>query len=128
MSAASVVRVQSRSGVQACPTPESGRPSRGRSSTERRARNTMSHMTKASVGALMRHRAQVLQQLEQGNELAITKHGRVVARLVPGTLSLQDVHLPDSAARMQELLLKATDGASASWGVSTAPQADRRRR
>ena len=62
----------------------------------------MSNM-KASVRELQHHLAEMLDRVRQGSEVAITKRGKVVARLVPANQAPENLEWPDSAARMKRL-------------------------
>jgi prevent-host-death family protein len=44
-----------------------------------------------SVAELRKDLAQVLRQVEQGREVAVTRSGRLVARLVPATAAREDL-------------------------------------
>jgi len=70
-------------------------------------------MKTASVREVQHDLAAVLAMVARGQEIAVTKRGRVVARIVPARAKPGTVVWPDSAARMKRL------GRSA--GRGTAP-------
>ena len=63
----------------------------------------MSHMKTASVREVQHNLAAVLEMVSRGQEIAVTKRGRVIARIVPARDTGGRVEWPDSAARMKRL-------------------------
>lgn len=63
----------------------------------------MSHMKTASVREVQHNLAAVLELVSRGQEIAVTKRGRVVARIVPARNRRGRVEWPDSATRMKRL-------------------------
>lgn len=71
----------------------------------------MSNMKTASIRQVQHDLARVIAEVQKGQEIAVTKHGRVVARLVPAQ-SKRAAQWPDSEARMTALMSgKAVEGA-----------------
>ncbi|MBC7543867.1 MAG: type II toxin-antitoxin system prevent-host-death family antitoxin [Candidatus Sericytochromatia bacterium] len=62
-------------------------------------------MTEITVSDLRQHLPAYLRRVQDGEELAITSHGRVIARLVPD----QDPHVA-AKARLAKLRARATVG------------------
>ena len=60
---------------------------------------TLDMMT-ASVREVQHNLASVLEMVSRGQEIAVTKRGRVIARIVPARDARQVVAWPDAAARM----------------------------
>jgi prevent-host-death family protein len=60
-------------------------------------------MKTASVREVQHNLAAVLDMVSGGQEIAVTKRGRVIARIVPARRSAGPVEWPDSAARMKRL-------------------------
>jgi prevent-host-death family protein len=63
----------------------------------------MSYMRTASVREVQHNLAAVLEMVSRGQEIAVTKRGRVIARIVPARATAGRVQWPDSAARMKRL-------------------------
>jgi antitoxin (DNA-binding transcriptional repressor) of toxin-antitoxin stability system len=61
-------------------------------------------MKTATVRQVQHGLAAVLSEVQKGREIAITKRGKVIARLVPATGAKGPVRWPDSARRMKELM------------------------
>ena len=75
----------------------------------------MSNMKTATVREVQHGLASVLSQVQKGQEIAVTKRGKVIARIVPATRSKGRLRWPDSAGRMKELMAGApVTGAPAS--------------
>jgi prevent-host-death family protein len=72
-------------------------------------------MKTASVREVQHNLAAVLEMVSRGQEIAVTKRGRVIARIVPARDRRQRVEWPDSAGRMKRLGRDA--------GRGTAPSA-----
>jgi prevent-host-death family protein len=70
----------------------------------------MSHMKTASVREVQHNLAAVLEMVSHGQEIAVTKRGRVIARIVPARAKAGRVQWPDSAARMNRLGRDAARG------------------
>ena len=70
----------------------------------------MSHMKTASVREVQHNLAAVLEMVSGGQEIAVTKRGRVIARIVPARRKTGPVKWPDSAARMKRLGKDAARG------------------
>ena len=62
----------------------------------------MHHMRKATVRDLRYHFPDVETQLQEGEEIQITKHKRVIARLIPERAASAP-HLPAFAARLAKI-------------------------
>ena len=60
-------------------------------------------MKTVSVRELQYNLATVLQQVSRGEEIAVTRHGRLIAHIVPARAQTGPVDWPDSAARMKRL-------------------------
>jgi len=60
-------------------------------------------MKTASVREVQHNLASVLEMVSRGQEIAVTKRGRVIARIVPARDARQVVAWPDAAARMKRL-------------------------
>lgn len=73
----------------------------------------MSYMKTASVREVQHNLASVLDMVSRGQEIAVTRRGRVVARIVPAR-STASVQWPDSTARMKRLGPDAKRGAAPS--------------
>jgi len=81
----------------------------------RRMLDTMSNMKTVTVREVQHGLAAVLAEVQRGQEIAVTKRGQVVARIVPATAARGRLRWPDSAARMERLLAGLeTKGASPS--------------
>lgn len=63
----------------------------------------MSNMKSATIRQVQHGLAEVITEVQKGQEIAITKHGKVVARLVPVERTMSSVGWPDSQARMKAL-------------------------
>ena len=74
----------------------------------------MSNMKTASVREVQHNLASVIEAVAQGQEIAITKRGKIVARIVPARATARQVAWPDSAARMKRLGRDASRGTPAS--------------
>ncbi len=68
----------------------------------------MSNMKTATVREVQHGLASVLSQVQNGQEIAVTKHGKVIARIVPATHTKGRLRWPDSATRMKQLMSGAT--------------------
>jgi antitoxin (DNA-binding transcriptional repressor) of toxin-antitoxin stability system len=64
----------------------------------------MSHMKTATVREVQHGLSSVLSQVQKGQEFAVTKRGKVIARIVPATRSSGRLRWPDSAGRMKRLM------------------------
>jgi prevent-host-death family protein len=72
----------------------------------------MSNMKTVTVREVQHGLAGVLSEVRKGQEFAVTKHGKVVARIVPAMGSQAPLRWPDSASRMKRLMSgAATQGA-----------------
>jgi prevent-host-death family protein len=60
-------------------------------------------MKSATIRQVQHELAEVISEVQKGQEIAITKHGKVVARLVPVGRTKSSVVWPDSQARMKAL-------------------------
>ena len=67
-----------------------------------------------SIGAFeaKTHLSELLNRVEQGEHITITKHGRPVARLVPATEMAPDMNWPDFWERVNSRLVTLTPGSS----------------
>ena len=63
----------------------------------------MSNMKTATVRQVQHGLAHVISEVQKGQEIAITKRGKVVARIVPAARPRASVAWPDSQARMAVL-------------------------
>jgi prevent-host-death family protein len=63
----------------------------------------MSNMKTATVREVQHGLASVLSQVQNGQEIAVTKHGKVIARIVPATRTKGRLRWPDSAASLKQL-------------------------
>lgn len=68
----------------------------------------MSNMKTATVREVQHGLATVLSQVQKGQEIAVTKHGKVIAHIVPATRAKSRLRWPDSANRMKQLMSGAT--------------------
>ncbi len=66
-------------------------------------------MKRASVREVQHGLARILDQVSEGQEIVVTRRGKVVARIVPSLPSRKPLAWPDSAARLKRL---AADGAT----------------
>ena len=71
-------------------------------------------MKTATVRHVQHNLAAVLEVVRKGQEIAITKRGTIVARIVPARKAKGAVTWPDSAARMKRLGARAARGTPAS--------------
>lgn len=76
--------------------------------------NMRSSAKTVSVREVQHNLARVLEQVGMGQEIAVTKRGRVVARIVPARTTRAAVAWPDSAARMKRLPAGVSSGTPAS--------------
>jgi prevent-host-death family protein len=67
-------------------------------------------MKTASVREVQHNLAAVLEMVSRGQAIAVTKRGRVIARIVPARDRRERVGWPDSAARMKRLGRHAARG------------------
>jgi prevent-host-death family protein len=74
----------------------------------------VSNMKTATVRHVQHNFAAVLEAVRKGQEIAITKRGTVVARIVPARKAKGPITWPDSAARMKRLGPRAATGTPAS--------------
>lgn len=70
--------------------------------------DTMSNMKTATVRQVQHALASVLAEVQKGQEIAVTRRGKIVARIVPATGAQGRLRWPDSAARMNRLMSGAT--------------------
>jgi prevent-host-death family protein len=63
----------------------------------------MSNMKTATVRQVQHTLAYVISEVQKGQEIAVTKHGKVVARIVPASRPKGPLRWPDSQARMNAL-------------------------
>ena len=75
---------------------------------------TASNSIGTSVGAFeaKTHLSELLNRVEQGEHVTITKHGRPVARLVPATEMAPDMNWPDFWEGVNSRLVTLTPGSS----------------
>ena len=71
--------------------------------TEALRLDTVSNMKKASVREVQHNLAAVLDLVARGQQVAVTKRGHVIAKIVPAEPVRAAVTWPDSAARMKRL-------------------------
>jgi prevent-host-death family protein len=67
-------------------------------------------MKTASVREVQHNLASVLEMVSRGQEIAVTKRGRVIARIVPARDHRLRVEWPDAVARMRRLGRDAAGG------------------
>ena len=67
-------------------------------------------MKTVSVREVQHNLAAVLEMVSHGQEVAVTKRGRVIARIVPARDRRKRVEWPDAAARMKRLGRDAARG------------------
>jgi prevent-host-death family protein len=60
----------------------------------------------ATVREVQHNLARILDRVRGGEEIAVTKRGKVIARIVPGAPSKAAAAWPDSLARMRRLGLR----------------------
>jgi prevent-host-death family protein len=65
-------------------------------------------MKTATVREVQHGLANVLSQVQKGQEFAVTKHGKVIARIVPANQTKGRLRWPNSAVRMKQLMSGAT--------------------
>lgn len=63
----------------------------------------MSNMKSASIRQVMHGLSSILADVRRGQEIAITKRGEVIARIVPARTPTAGLSWPDSSARMKRL-------------------------
>jgi antitoxin (DNA-binding transcriptional repressor) of toxin-antitoxin stability system len=68
----------------------------------------MSNMKTATVREVQHGLASLLSEVQKGQEFAVTKRGKVIARIVPATRPKVRLRWPDSAIRMKKLMSGAT--------------------
>ena len=68
----------------------------------------MSNMKTATVREVQHGLSSVLSQVQKGQEFEVTKHGRVIARIVPAIRAKGRLRWPDSAGRMKRLMSGVT--------------------
>lgn len=61
-------------------------------------------MKTATVRQVQHGLAEVISEVQKGREIAITKHGKIVARLLPAAPKQGRLEWPDAAARMDVLM------------------------
>jgi prevent-host-death family protein len=61
-------------------------------------------MKTATIRQVQHGLTQVIAEVQRGQEFAVTKHGKVVARIVPATRATESLRWPDSRARMDALM------------------------
>jgi prevent-host-death family protein len=71
-------------------------------------------MKTASVREVQHNLAAVLEMVSRGQEIAVTKRGRVIARIVPARDRRERIEWPDSVARMKRLGRGAARGTPSS--------------
>ena len=67
----------------------------------------MSNMKTATVREVQHGLARVLSEVQKGQEIGITRYGKVVARIVPAARPEGRLRWPDSATRMERLMAGA---------------------
>jgi prevent-host-death family protein len=82
--------------------------------TSKSASNSIGTSVGTSVGAFeaKTHLSELLNRVELGEHVTITKHGRPVARLVPATEIESDMSWPDFWERVNSRLVTLTPGSS----------------
>ena len=63
----------------------------------------MSNMKVATVRQVQHELAKLLEQVKNGHEIAVTRRGVVVARIIPAQARTANLRWPDSASRMKRL-------------------------
>ena len=74
----------------------------------------MSNMKKASIREVQHNLSQVLQWVHDGEEVEVTRHNRIVARIVPAEGSSKKPKWPDFAKRAETIWGKKPRGKPAS--------------
>lgn len=74
----------------------------------------MSNMKEFNVRHVQHHLADLLEAVERGEKVRITRRGKVVAQLGPPEPEACELNWPDSAARLKRLAGLAGDGITAS--------------
>lgn len=74
----------------------------------------MSNMKEFNVRHVQHHLADVLEAVERGEKVRITRRGKVVAQLGPPEPESSTMQWPDSAARFKRLAERMSDGIPAS--------------
>jgi prevent-host-death family protein len=68
----------------------------------------MSNMKTATVREVQHGLASVLSKVQAGQEIAVTKRGKIIARIVPALRTKMPLRWPDSAVRMKRLMSGTT--------------------
>ena len=68
----------------------------------------MSNMKTATVREVQHGLAGVLSEVQKGQEIAVTKRGKVIARIVPASRAKGRLRWPNSGSRMKQLMSGAT--------------------
>lgn len=74
----------------------------------------MSNMKKTTVREVQHNLAKILRWVEDGEVVVITRHKRVVAKLVPSALKDRKTHWPDFTERMRSIWRDVPEGKPAS--------------
>jgi prevent-host-death family protein len=64
----------------------------------------MSNVKTATVREVQHGLAGVLSEVQKGQQIGVTKHGKVIARIVPVARAKGRLRWPDSALRMKQLM------------------------
>lgn len=75
-------------------------------------------MKEVNVRHVQHHLASLLEAVERGEKVRITRRGKVVAQLGPPEIDSAHLAWPDSAARLERLTPLLKDGKSASQIIS----------
>lgn len=70
----------------------------------------MSNMKEFNVRHVQHHLAALLEAVERGEKVRITRRGKVVAQLGPPEPEASELNWPDSAARMKRLAGLVAEG------------------
>jgi antitoxin (DNA-binding transcriptional repressor) of toxin-antitoxin stability system len=74
----------------------------------------MSNMKTATVREVQHGLAGLLSEVQKGQAFAVTKHGKVIARIIPASGTQAALRWPDSAGRMKRLMSAPPQGATPS--------------
>ena len=64
----------------------------------------VSNMKTATVREIQHGLAGLLSEVQKGQAFAVTKHGKVIARIIPASGTQAALRWPDSAGRMKSLM------------------------
>ena len=70
----------------------------------------MSNMKTATIRDVQHNLSKILRWVEDGEEVVVTKHKRIVANIVPSTRRNRELKWPDFAQRMKKISPQPIDG------------------